>query len=195
MHGQERIHAVFNRVTRDWTKLGLLEAVPVHCRGLECMNSVCSPDADCPSDLLWPRGGACPPGLSPASDSPGLNRTMARRQPSSDLSICMSFILDTSSVKTLHGGDMGEHTIRDVFPLKNIWDRHWGHSQFFSAGREASLRRSHAPDRCSTSASSNIQGPEHEICSCSLSVQHAALTICTPLRKTTWVFSTFYCAV
>lgn len=118
MHGQERIHAVFNRVTRDWTKLGLLEAVPVHCRGLECMNSVCSPDADCPSDLLWPRGGACPPGLSPASDSPGLNRTMARRQPSSDLSICMSFILDTSSVKTLHGGDMGEHTIRDVFPLK-----------------------------------------------------------------------------
>lgn len=36
-----------------------------------------------------------------AGDPPGLKRTMARRQPSSVLSICMSFILDTSSVRTL----------------------------------------------------------------------------------------------
>lgn len=35
-------------------------------------------------------------------DPPGLKRTMARRQPSSVLSISMSFILDTSSVRTLH---------------------------------------------------------------------------------------------
>lgn len=42
---------------------------------------------------------------------------------------------------------------------------------------------------------SNIQGPEHQICSCSHFVQHAALTICTHSRKTTWVFSTFYCVV
>lgn len=32
---------------------------------------------------------------------PGLKRTMALRQPSSVLSICMSFILDTSSERTL----------------------------------------------------------------------------------------------
>lgn len=32
---------------------------------------------------------------------PGLNSTMARRQPSSVLSICMSLILDTNSVSTL----------------------------------------------------------------------------------------------
>lgn len=32
---------------------------------------------------------------------PGLNRTMARRHPSSVLSICMSLIFDTSSVSTL----------------------------------------------------------------------------------------------
>ena len=38
--------------------------------------------------------------------SPGLNRTMARRQPSSVLSICMSFILDTSSVRTLSETDV-----------------------------------------------------------------------------------------
>lgn len=44
---------------------------------------------------------------------PGLKRTMARRQPSSDLSICMSFILDTSSVKTLHLGDTGGQIIRE----------------------------------------------------------------------------------
>lgn len=37
--------------------------------------------------------------------SPGLNSTMARRQPSSDLSICMSFILETSSVRTLRTGN------------------------------------------------------------------------------------------
>lgn len=40
--------------------------------------------------LVWPLGGV-----------PGLKRTMARRQPSSVLSICMSRILDTSSVNTL----------------------------------------------------------------------------------------------
>lgn len=36
------------------------------------------------------------------SSAPGLKRTMALRQPSSVLSICMSFIFDTSSVNTLH---------------------------------------------------------------------------------------------
>lgn len=39
------------------------------------------------------------------TQSPGLNSTMARRQPSSDLSICMSFILETSSVRTLRTGN------------------------------------------------------------------------------------------
>lgn len=32
---------------------------------------------------------------------------MARRHPSSDLSICMSFILDTNSVRTLFTGSKG----------------------------------------------------------------------------------------
>lgn len=53
------------------------------------------------------QGRACHLRLPRASDSPGLNKTMARRHPSSDLSICMSFILDTSSVKTLHGEGHG----------------------------------------------------------------------------------------
>lgn len=34
-------------------------------------------------------------------NSPGLKRTMARKQPNSVLSICISFILDTNSVRTL----------------------------------------------------------------------------------------------
>jgi len=41
--------------------------------------------------------------LSP-EDVPGLKRMMARRQPSSVLSICMSLILLTSSVSTLRRG-------------------------------------------------------------------------------------------
>lgn len=56
---------------------------------------------------------------------PGLNRTMARRQPSSDLSICMSFILDTSSVKTLHLGDTGGQIIR-----KRVWTARLGAEEF-----------------------------------------------------------------
>lgn len=46
-----------------------------------------------------------PVGTALVTRSPGLNSTMARRQPSSDLSICMSFILETSSVRTLFAGD------------------------------------------------------------------------------------------
>lgn len=37
--------------------------------------------------------------------APGLKRTMARRQPSSVLSICISLILLTSSVRTLNNGN------------------------------------------------------------------------------------------
>lgn len=119
VHGQERTHALFNHVSRDWDKLWSTGRCPCPLQGdwnemilrvllTQTMKSVCSPDAH--SDLLWPRGSTCYLGLSPASDLPGLNRTMARRHPSSDLSICMSFILDTSSVKTLCVGDMGEQT-------------------------------------------------------------------------------------
>lgn len=56
-----------------------------------------------------PPGGRvpCVGGRSACADRaqavPGLKRTMARRQPSSVLSMCMSLILDTSSVSTLQG--------------------------------------------------------------------------------------------
>lgn len=46
---------------------------------------------------------------------PGLKRTMARRQPSSVLSICMSRILDTSSVSTLKEKAGAKVHIRHVF--------------------------------------------------------------------------------
>ena len=67
---------------------------------------------------MWGCGGR-PAALAPwGADTrpgrqavPGLKRTMARRQPSSVLSICMSRILDTSSVSTLCAwGEGGRQT-------------------------------------------------------------------------------------
>lgn len=56
---------------------------------------------------------------------PGLKRTMARRQPSSVLSICMSRILDTSSVSTLKekaGARVHiRHVLTRVPPRKSHW--------------------------------------------------------------------------
>lgn len=57
-------------------------------------------------------------------DPPGLKRTMARRQPSSVLSICMSFILDTSSVRTLRG-------VKAVLGTKTRKRSHGDTSPFF----------------------------------------------------------------
>ena len=47
---------------------------------------------------------------------PGLKSTMARRQPSSVLSICMSRILDTSSVNTLQGKQANTAARSDCAP-------------------------------------------------------------------------------
>ena len=71
-----------------------------------------------PISGMWGCGGR-PAALAPwGADTrpgrqavPGLKRTMARRQPSSVLSICMSRILDTSSVSTLCAwGEGGRQT-------------------------------------------------------------------------------------
>lgn len=50
---------------------------------------------------------------------PGLKSTMARRHPSSDLSICMSFILETSSVRTLFTGSKGREGEKNEFQAKD----------------------------------------------------------------------------
>lgn len=55
---------------------------------------------------------------------PGLKRTMARRQPSSVLSICMSRILDTSSVSTLQGKRVPVRHVLTRAPPRRV---HWIH--------------------------------------------------------------------
>lgn len=56
---------------------------------------------------------------------PGLNRTMARRQPSSVLSICMSRILDTSSVSTLQEKAGAKVHVRHVLTRAPPRKIHW----------------------------------------------------------------------
>lgn len=147
----------------------------------------------------------CHLGLPQALDLPGLNRTMARRHPSSDLSICMSFILDTSSVKTLHVGDMGGQMIRHRYRqqgwgLESIWDMHWERPQFFSAGRGSFEGPPHHTLLFYTCISS-IRGSEHQIHSRSHFAQHMPSVLCSDCGEQfafTWgklhgFFSTFHC--
>lgn len=56
---------------------------------------------------------------------PGLNRTMARRQPSSVLSICMSRILDTSSVSTLQEKAGAKVHVRHILTRAPPRRIHW----------------------------------------------------------------------
>lgn len=120
--------------------------------------------------------------LLQASDLPGLNRTMARRHPSSDLSICMSFILDTSSVKTLHVGDKGGQMIRDRYRqqgwgLQSIWDRPWECPQFLSVGR-GSFEGEPSCTLLFYVCIGSIHGPEHQIHSRSHYAQHVPSVLC-----------------
>lgn len=67
------------------------------CCGCECYGRGCR-CCGCGRPWPWVPWPGSPHGV------PGLKSTMARRQPSSVLSMCMSRILDTSSVRTLQGG-------------------------------------------------------------------------------------------
>lgn len=153
VRGQERTRALFNHTPRDWDK------------------SVCGPDAHLHSppacDLARRMCTSHQLGPLQLPSLPGLNRTMARRHPSSDLSICMSFILDTSSVKTLHVGGMGGQMSRDRYRqqgwgLKSIRDRHWEYPQLLAAARGSCEGQPCHALLIHVRISSN-QGPEHQV--------------------------------